>query len=420
MSLTSPPKHVVIVGAGLSGLSLALALQKVGIPCSIYEARSESYSIGGGITLSPNGLRILEKFGVYPRVKQRGFHFETLAFKNDAGETTDVYYFGSKKLYGYRAFRITRQLMIDEMKKMLSEQGIQIHHNMCFSQVISETLEQVEIKFADESTAYASILIGSDGIYSSVRKYVVPSVNPVYSGITAINGVIPRSRMRIPEGYHLPATVMAKPGAFLLVPQEPDGLELLIGAQRRFPDRDKEGWKKLRDNKQELLNMLRESQQDWPDIVQSVLEEAPVEKMGIWPFYGMPKLEKWASASDRVIIVGDAAHAIPPTAGQGVNQAFEDVNMLAILLSKLSSNIALPNALQFWQSYRQERVDKIMELTKQMNAKRLPPSEQAKLPPGAIWVDEAATRGEGGQLTWLYKTDLDHDVAQWIAMREAL
>lgn len=419
MSLTSPPKHVIIVGAGLSGLSLALALQKVGVPCSIYEARSESYSIGGGITLSPNGLRILDKLGVYPRVKQRGFHFETLAFKNDAGETTDVYYFGSEKLYGYQGFRIARQLMIDEMKKMLIEQGIQVHHNMCFSQVISDTPEQVEIKFADGSTASASILIGSDGIYSSVRKYVVPSADPVYSGITAINGVIPRSRIRIPEGYHLPATVMAKPGAFLLVPQEPDGLELLFGAQRRFPDRDKEEWKKLRDNKQELLNMLRQSQQDWPDIVQSVLEEAPVEKMGIWPFYGIPKLERWASACDRVIIVGDAAHAIPPTAGQGVNQAFEDVDLLVILLSKLSSNITLPNALHFWQSYRQERVDKILELTKQMNAKRLPPSEQANLPPSAIWADKAATHGEGEQLMWLYKSDSGLDVAQWIAQREA-
>lgn len=301
MSLSSPPKHVAIVGAGLSGLSLAIALHKVGIPCSIYEARSESYCIGGGITLSPNALRILDRLGVYPRLKLQGFHFETLAFKNDAGETTDVYYFCSEKLYGYKAFRITRQLMIDEMKKMLGEQGIKVKHNMRFSKVISEGPGQVEIEFADGSTASASVVIGSDGIHSSVRKYFVPSIEPVYSGITAINGAIPRSRMRIPEGYHLPATVMAKPGAFLLVPQESDGSELLIGAQRRFPDRDKEGWKRLRNNKQELLNMLRESQQDWPDIVQSVLEGIPVEKVGIWPFYAIHKLEKWASASDQVI-----------------------------------------------------------------------------------------------------------------------
>lgn len=164
--------------------------------------------------------------------------------------------------------------------------------------------------------------------------------------------------------------------------------------------------------------MLRENKDDWPDIVQSALEGAPVENMGIWAFYGIPKLDKWASPADRVIVVGDAAHAIPPTAGQGVNQAFEDVNMLALLLSKLSPQVPLAEALKFWQDYRQAGIDKVLELTQQMNAKRLPPAEQAKLPPGAIWKDESATRGEGGQLRWLYEPDLDEDVAKWIAARE--
>ncbi|KKZ64777.1 hypothetical protein EMCG_09318 [[Emmonsia] crescens] len=139
--------------------------------------------------------------------------------------------------------------------------------------------------------------------------------------------------------------------------------------------------------------MLRENQ---ADIVQSALENAPVENMGIWPFCGIPKLSKWASPTDMVIVLGDAAHAIPPTAGQGVNQVFEDVNMLALLLSKLPPQTPLREALKFWQEYRQRRIDKILELTQKMNAKRLPPAEQAKLLPGAIWTDESVTRGEGG------------------------
>lgn len=61
----------------------------------------------------------------------------------------------------------------------------------------------------------------------------------------------------------------------------------------------------------------------------------------------------------------------------------------------------------------------MLELTKQMNAKRLPPAEQAKLPPGAIWTDDSATCGEGGQLRWLYEPDLDVDVAEWVAGRES-
>ena len=157
----------------------------------------------------------------------------------------------------------------------------------------------------------------------------------------------------------------------------------------RFEERDRAGWEALAADKQGLKNMLAEGKDDWPDIVQSAIEGAPVDKMGIWAFYGIPPLPRWASESNRVVIVGDSAHAIPPTAGQGVNQAFEDVTTLAALLAGTDK---LGPALQFWQKYRQERVNKVLELTKQMNAKRLPPAEQAKLPPGAIWSDKTADR----------------------------
>ena len=70
--------------------------------------------------------------------------------------------------------------------------------------------------------------------------------------------------------------------------------------------------------------------------------------------------------------------------------------MLALLLSKLSPSAPLLTALNFWQNHRQERVDKVLDLIKQMNAKRLPRAEQVKLPSGAIWSDEGRTRGEGG------------------------
>ena len=356
---------------------------------------------------------------MYKRITNKGFHFDTLAFSDGDGNVKDVYYFGSEQLYGYRAFRIIRKLLINELKAMLDEQGVEIHFNEPFIRIMSESIDKVEFELANGSTASSSILIGADGIHSTVRSYILPDLKPMYSGITAINCVCPRSKLRIPEGFHLPATVMSKAGAFLMVPQEVDGSDLLIGAQSRTPEKSKEGWDSMAADKQGLLDELCKNKTDWPDIVQSAMEGAPVENMGIWPFYGIPKFEKWASKQDRVIVLGDAAHAIPPTAGQGVNQAFEDVNMLAILLSKLSTKVPLENALKFWQDYRQQRIDKVLELTKQMNAKRMPPAEQAKLPPGTIWSDESATRGEGGQLRWLYEPDLDEDVAKWLAEREA-
>jgi hypothetical protein len=63
----------------------------------------------------------------------------------------------------------------------------------------------------------------------------------------------------------------------LAVPQQIDGSEILFGAQRRYPEQSKEGWEKLVASKQQLLDMLRENKDEWPDIVQSALEAAPVE-----------------------------------------------------------------------------------------------------------------------------------------------
>ena len=75
--------------------------------------------------LSPNALRILDVLGVYKRIRGKRFNFETCVFKNYEGKTTDEYYFGLEKLYGYKALRIYRQVLIDELILMLKEAASQ-------------------------------------------------------------------------------------------------------------------------------------------------------------------------------------------------------------------------------------------------------------------------------------------------------
>ena len=112
-----------------------------------------------------------------------------------------------------------------------------------------------------------------------------------------------------------------------------------------------------------------------------------------------------------MVILGEAAYAVLPTTGQGVNQAFEDVYMLALFLAKLDEKITLTKSLEYWQSFRQERVDRILDLTRSMNNKRLPPAEQAKLPEGAVWKRRAE---DTEQMTWLYAPDLEKLVNEWL------
>ncbi|KAI1445842.1 hypothetical protein F5Y02DRAFT_417760 [Annulohypoxylon stygium] len=82
MALTSPPARVAIVGGGLAGLTLALALHDLNIPSTVYEARSEDFDQGGGIMLSPNALRVLGSVGVYERIRSKSLQFDVLTFKD--------------------------------------------------------------------------------------------------------------------------------------------------------------------------------------------------------------------------------------------------------------------------------------------------------------------------------------------------
>ncbi|KAI0817161.1 kynurenine 3-monooxygenase [Xylaria sp. FL0064] len=387
MTLTPPPPppaDVAVIGAGLAGLTLALALNRLKMQCTVYEARPRDHNPGGSLMISPNALRCFDSLGLYERLRDKALHFDKLHLTNDQDEVTDIYYFGFESRYQYQAIRIMRKELLDELLSMLQERGIPVHFDSTLDTVVDSAgpNSRVRFTFTNGHATSAALLVDADGIHSTVRSTFSPDVKPKYAGILGISCV---------------------PGGFLLVPQKPDGSELYVGAQRLFAELDDADWKALRRDQQKLYDMIHEDQANWPDIVQSALEGMSVDRMGCWAFYDLP-LPSWLSASNRIILVGGAAHAIPPT----------DVYSLASLLSDLSPDVPLDKAAVLWQAYRQERIQKILDLTQQMNAKRLPESEKVNLPPGAIWTDSALTRGEESELGWLYNPDLSEETAKWV------
>lgn len=426
----SPPRCVTIIGAGLGGLTLALALQKYGIQSKFYELRRPDYDFGGAIMLSPNALRVIDKLGVYDRICGLGYNFETMDFRTDHDhKVVGTYYFGHESLYGYKALRIYRSVLIAELRKIVSEQGISIEYGRKFSHVISEDSSGVRFAFADGTEDVAEMLVGADGIHSTVRKYIYPDIEPTYAGFLGVTYAFPTSKLRVPnlsngETYNFPVSVMGKNGAFALAPQSPDGSEMFAGRQFRFPLQSRTGWDVLLKEKTELVSMHQKDTVEWSDFVQSAQEqlsqlnvEGGAHSLAIWPFHTVPKLDQWASDEGRVIILGDAAHAVPPTAGQGANQAFEDSYSLAVTLKSLSPSVDLTKGLGAWRTYRQSRVDKILELNHQMDNLRLPQADREKLSADEkVWQDDSKEEGEGKQLAWLYMNDIDEDMARYLAV----
>jgi 2-polyprenyl-6-methoxyphenol hydroxylase-like FAD-dependent oxidoreductase len=231
--LTAPPKCVAIIGAGLSGLVLASALHQQNIPCILYELRLPSTNAGGALMISPNALRLLDRLGIYKDLKLKGYNFDSIAFKNTKEVTTDRYYFGSERLYGYQALRVYSQILLTEFRNTASRLGIPVVYEKKFSHVVSESAEGVVFAFTDGSTRSADLLIGADGIHSSVRKYIVPDAVPKYMGVVAITCAARKTSLQFPAGinYPLPVSIHGKNGVFVIAPQDVDGGEVLVGTQ---------------------------------------------------------------------------------------------------------------------------------------------------------------------------------------------
>ncbi|KAL2817931.1 hypothetical protein BDW59DRAFT_182018 [Aspergillus cavernicola] len=397
--------HVAIIGAGLSGLTLALALHQQSIPCTLYESRSAPLDIGGAVMLSPNALRILDTLHVYQSIRPEGYEFDTLHFRSPADTPLDSYEFGGAQKYGYRGLRIYRRVLIRELSTRVSAANIPILYNKKFTHVIEETPSSISWEFEDHSSATATILVGADGIHSSVRKYLYPALQPIFTNAMGVSASVPTSQLHLPrDGYDLPVTIMNKShGAFVIAPQRTDGSEVFIGRQKRAPELDREGWNALLDDKDWCIEYLRQNADDFPEIVQNAVSSIEPETINLWPFYAVPKLETWSSEFSRVIILGDAAHAIPPTAGQGINQAFEDVYTFALVVARCPGE-GLGSGLKIWQAGRQERVDRVLELNAQIDKRRLP-----KLP------GSEEEQSVPFDLEWLYKPEFGEMVEGWFA-----
>lgn len=417
----SDKDQVAIIGGGLSGIAMALCLHELGIPATVYELRETERAertAGGGMMIGANSLALLDKWGVYEKMVPRGYSFERVYYKNAKEETFDSFPFGSKERDGYGSLRIYRQELLDSAYETCREKGIKVEFSKRFSRVVEETENEVTFELTDGTTHKAALLIGADGIHSKIRDYISPGVEPKFLGLMAVTYEAAAAHMRVPadKDYKFPVQVTTDKGIFVLAPQTPDGSLMLAGTQYPTPDRTREEWAALLKDTQGLKKLIRRDIDSFPDIIQSALENINEETFNIWPFKLLPRLERWTSQPHRrVVIVGDAAHALPPTTGQGASQAFEDVYTLGLLIARLRAEPKLrwEDALEFWQKMRQARIDDLLLLTKQLNNKRLPMTQQALLSPDDIWTNQLDKNP--AQMDWLYQPKLVEPIDAWVA-----
>lgn len=414
--------HVAIIGAGTAGLSIALTLQSRNIPCTIYESREAPFRGLGALMLAPNALRILDSLGLYTKLRSCGFNFSTVKFRDEADSITDTWQMGNQSRYGYDALRITRAAFLDVLRAALEERGIGVRYATRYSHVVSETADGVTFQLVDGTQIEADFLIGADGVYSEVRKGFAPDVQPLYSGTLALIATIQHRFTDSDHPTHSPQTTMyygrSKQETMLILPQEHDGSQASLGTLREYPQQSREDWVHLSYDKDKLYDLFKQDTEAWPTRVQEALSQVNKSDIYLWPFQSLPDLESWTSLPHRrVILVGDAAHSIPPTGGQGACQAIEDAYTLAMMISTITrANLppeSLARSIGGWQAARQERIQKARVFTKQIDNNRFPAEERAKLPAGTYWET-----GKHPDLRWLYGDGLANSAANGVSRVE--
>ncbi|OCK75396.1 kynurenine 3-monooxygenase [Lepidopterella palustris CBS 459.81] len=413
MISSSTPKSVTIIGASVGGLTLGLALKKYGIQPRFFELRGPDQDLGGAMSLTPNSLRVLESIGAYSRIKPQGFICEAFTFMTDPEhEITGRLYFGQKDVYGYDCLRVTRKVIIRELTEMVKEVGVEIHYGKKFTKIVHEDANGVVFEFADGTREKAEMLIGADGIHSKVRSCIFPDIHPHYSGVLGLTYCFPRANWQhLEETFPLPCSLRGKQGSWIITPQTEGGKEIFVGRQLKYEQEDRSGWDTLLKDKQAMIDMIQRDPNEWSPLVQAAQAQVSTPEahfLNVWPFYTL-KMDGWHSSTGRVVIIGDAAHAIPPSAGQGANQAFESSYSLAMLLANLNGKVSLSDALKAWEAYRMERLEDVIRLTNRVMTLRMTEEERASMPEEMRWELDGSDAGKS-QLGWLFLADIDRDV----------
>ncbi|RCJ19450.1 FAD-binding monooxygenase [Nostoc minutum NIES-26] len=318
-------EKVAIIGAGLGGLAVAVALRKLGYDVQVYEKAQDFRPVGGGLGLMPNGLNCLNAIEpeIVKNIRNSGCEVNTSILKNTQGETirtNPATRYQDK--YGQPLVTIWWWHLQQVLVSQLPDDVIHLNHR-CID--FKQDDSGVEIYFDAAQKVNADLLIGADGINSAIREVLIADGKPRYLGSMSWRAVIQSNQD------------ILKPGELGFVRGNKEFMYLLNVADgyiswlyRRLSS-DCELSQNVDLVKSRVLYQLA----DWGESLRSLVEATPAEQILEGPICDRLPLNFWSQG--RVALLGDAAHPMAPALGQGANSAFEDAYELALCFSEASS-----------------------------------------------------------------------------------
>jgi 2-polyprenyl-6-methoxyphenol hydroxylase-like FAD-dependent oxidoreductase len=357
-------QKVLIIGCGFAGAALALFLKQANIETEIYEAREASdLDAGAFLFLAPNGMNVLKTLGLDHALEQEGLATTGITFYNSRGKEIgelDNRFDGER--YGARGHVLKRETIFKILRAEVERKGIGLHFGKRLSKVASYNAG-IQATFEDGTTATGDVLIGADGIGSSTRQLVLPqSPKPNYLGMIDTGGFA-----YLPDLRHLtgPQHMVFGGRAFFGYVVQPSGEVFWFSNAPCKGEPSRADLNAISDKawKHKLLELHR----DDPEPITKIIEATPVSELGKWPMRDMPALQGWYEGA--VCLMGDAAHATSPSAGQGASMALEDAAILGKCLRDIDN---VERAFATFQGLRKARVEEIIEQARRNGSRKIP------------------------------------------------
>jgi salicylate hydroxylase len=336
---------IAIVGGGIGGTAAALSLLKAGYDVHVYEQARVLREVGAGIVLTPNATRVLhhlgfadalEALGVAPTAfrQRRWVDGRTLLCSPVVREP------GKPSTF----FTSHRADVLAMLVAAIPPKRLHLGHQLTG---FADHGDRVDINFADKPPVSADIMIGADGIHSTVRARLFGAERPRFTGCVAYRGLVPAEKLA-----HLDLPVESQiwmgPGKhfvhYFVQAKKLVNFVCLI---------DRDGWTKESWTEPGDVADVRAAYEGWHEQVRSII--ASVNETFVWGLFDRAPLPRWSV--NRVTLLGDACHPMLPFLAQGAAQAIEDGATLAAVLVGADGDIAA--ALQRYERLRLPRTARI-------------------------------------------------------------
>ncbi|WP_327364896.1 MULTISPECIES: FAD-dependent oxidoreductase [unclassified Streptomyces] len=358
MTRTGKARTALIIGGGIAGPVAAMALHRAGIEAAVYEAYdSTADGAGGGMTIAPNGQNALDAIGAGDLVRAIGTPVTAMGLRSWTGK--DLAQFAPPSRLPSLQF-VWRADLYRAIYDEAERRSVPIHHGKRLTDT-TDTDSGVTAHFADGTQASADILIGADGIRSTVRPLIDPvAPQPNYAGLVCFGARMHQSGLPSTNGVMY--MCFGKRAFFGYQVFDDSSAVWFVNLPHVLPMTVAEA--QAIGTKEWMRTLQTAFADDRTPALEMISRTDPRQLLITGPMENMPRVPTWTR--DRMTLIGDAAHAASSSSGQGASIAVES----AVELARCLRDLPYGQAFSTYEQLRRPRVERIIKLGARTNSNK--------------------------------------------------